>query len=322
MKTGTPGTGGTAGTTWLRLGISTALVAWIFYRAPLGEILTAFRAADLRFVWLALAINPLAYLASIRRWRLLIRAQGGDASLSYLLRSFLAGVFFNNLLPSTVGGDALRALDTARLGLGKVKGAAVVFVDRFVGALALLLFATAGLLVSGRLTARIPALYGWVLGGAGAAALAAILLLSARVGEIVALRGRGGLLARALLWSLLLQTQVVLNGFLLARALHVAIPLPYFFLIVPLVLFVMMLPVSINGIGVRESAWVFFLAPFGVPAATAVAVAWLDYGLLLLQAAVGGVVYLRGHRRAGRVEPPPSRPDPPLLETGSSGLVS
>ena len=309
----------TSGAIWLRLGISAVLIAWILGRAPLAEIFAAFRSADLRFVLLAMALNPLAYLASVRRWRLLIRAQGGDAELSYLLRSFLTGVFFNNLLPSTVGGDAVRALDTARLGVGKVKGAAIVFVDRFVGLLALMLFATAGLLASGRLATRVPALSAWVLGGAAAlGVLAALLFLPfarSRLGDLVSFQGKGGVLGRAFAWSLLLQTQVVLNGYLLARALRVSVPLPYFFLIVPLALFAMMLPVSINGIGVRESAWAFFLAPFGVPAATAVAVAWLDYGLLLGQAAVGGVVYLRGRRRTGRVAPPTFRPDPPLLES-------
>lgn len=325
MTSRTAETARTPRATWLRLGISAVLIAWILGRAPLGEILAAFRAADLRFVLLAMAINPLAYLASLRRWRLLIRAQGGDAPLSYLLRSFLTGVFFNNLLPSTIGGDAVRALDTASTGVGKVKGAAIILVDRFVGLLALMLFATVGLLASGRLTARVPALYAWVIGGAVfLLTLAGLLFLPlgrSRLGDLVAFQGKGGALARAFAWSLLLQTQVVLNGFLLARALHVTVPLPYFFLIVPLTLFVMMLPVSINAIGVRESAWAFFLAPFGVPAATAVAVAWLDYGLLLVQAGVGGIVYLRGHRREGRVVPPPFRPDPPLLETESSGLV-
>jgi uncharacterized membrane protein YbhN (UPF0104 family) len=108
-------------------------------------------------------------------------------------------------------------------------------------------------------------------------------------------------LARAFGWSVVLQVCVVLNGWLLARALHAAIPLPFFFLIVPLALFVMMLPVSINAIGVREGVFAFFFAAFGVAGATAVAVAWLDYGLVLLQALVGGAIWAWGRRS---VRPP------------------
>ncbi len=307
----------------LRLTVSAALIAWILAKTPFREVAAAFRSADLRFVLLAVALNPVGYYTSVRRWRLLIRAQGRDAPDSFLLRSFLVGVFFNNLLPSTIGGDTMRVLDTARTGVGRAKAVAIIFVDRFVGLLALMLFALVGILVSGRLTARDPDLYAWVLGGAIVLALGAGLLflpsertirllawleerlpgslrrLFARAtGALLAFQGKGSVLGRAFAWSLALQTSVVLNGYILSRALHVPIPLHYFFLIVPLALFVMMLPVSINAIGVRENVWAFFFVTFGVSAASGVAVAWLDYGNVLLQALVGGAIYAWGRRGA------------------------
>jgi glycosyltransferase 2 family protein len=234
----------------------------------------------------ALALSPFGYLASVRRWRLLIRAQGGDAALPFLVRSFLVGVFFNNFLPSTIGGDTVRVLDTARAGVGRAQAVAIIFVDRFVGLLALMLFAVLGVL-------RVPSLSTWVIGGAAVLVLIAVLLfMLPRIVETrFALRWPGSVLARAFGWSLLLQTLVVLNAWFLARALHVPIPLASFFLIVPLALFVMMLPISINAIGVRENVWAFFFTAFGVSAATGVALAWLDYGLVLLQALAGGMVY-------------------------------
>jgi uncharacterized membrane protein YbhN (UPF0104 family) len=289
----------------LRLAVSAALIAWILSRTPFHEVAGAFRSADPRWILAALALNPLGYTASVRRWRLLIRAQGGDAPLPFLVRSFLVGVFFNNFLPSTIGGDAIRAMDTARAGVGRGKAVAIVFVDRFVGLLALMLFAVLGVLASGRLTERVPSLYAWVVGGAAVLALlAALVFVLPRLVETrFALRWPGSVLVRAFGWSLLLQTLVVLNGYFLSRALHVPIPLPAFFLIVPLALFVMMLPVSINAIGVRENVWAFFFTAFGVAAATGVAVAWLDYGLVLLQALAGGIVYA-GRRGEAEAELP------------------
>ncbi|HEY4594524.1 MAG TPA: lysylphosphatidylglycerol synthase transmembrane domain-containing protein, partial [Thermoanaerobaculia bacterium] len=247
----------------LRLAVSAALVAWILRRTPFQEVGAAFRSADLRFVLLALGLQFLDTLVSVRRWRLLIRAQGGEASFPGLVRAYFIGIFFNNLLPSTIGGDTVRVVHTARSGVGRARALAVVFVDRFLGLLALLLFAIVGALASGRLT--------WLLAGAAALGLAAGLLFLH-----FKLHWRWDVLARASGWSLLLQTSVVLGGWCLARALHVPIPLPYFFLIVPLALIVMMLPVSINAIGVRESSWAFFFAAFGAPAALGVAVAWLS----------------------------------------------
>lgn len=305
----------------LRLGISAALVAWILRQAPLGEVLAAYRSADVGLVLLAITLSPLGYWSSVSRWRLLIRSQGGDARFGFLVRSFAVGIFFNNLLPSTIGGDAVRMLDTARSGVDRATAVAIVVVDRFIGLLALLLFAGVGLLLSGSLTERVPALYAWVAGLAALLGLIAALLflpsrrapdLMARLGgklpggklvtklssALFAFQGQGAVLAKCFGYSLILQTLVVLNGWLLSKALHVPIALPYFFLIVPLAVFAMMIPVSINAIGVRENVWAFFFAAFGVASTKAVAVAWLDYGLVLIHALIGGVLYAWGRRAA------------------------
>lgn len=307
----------------LRVAVSAVLIAWLLRRTDFSEVGRAFRAADLRLVGLAILLIPLGYLTSVCRWRLLLRAQGGDAPLSFLLQSLMVGIFFNNLLPSTIGGDAVRAWDTARAGVDRATAVAVVVVDRFVGLLALMLFAVAGLALSGRIVADsslgsniAPRLTAWVWAGALGMGLAAALLflpsqrvpaLLARLGALLpgrlgslpgkiasslfAFQGKGSVLLRAFAWSLVLQGVVVLNAWVLARALRVPIPLADFFLIVPLGLFLMMLPVSINGIGVRESSYAFFFRAFGIAASLGVAVAWLDYGLLLLQALAGGAVY-------------------------------
>lgn len=270
----------------LRLAVSAALIAWVLARTPFHEVAAAFRSADPRWVLAALALTPFATLASVRRWQLLIRAQGGDATLPFLVRSFFVGVFFNNFLPSTIGGDTVRVLDTARTGVGRARAVAIVFVDRFVGLLTLMSFAVLGAL-------RAPSFFTWVMGGAAVLALIAVLvfMLPRTVETRFALHWPGSVLARAFGWSLVLQALVVFNNYFLARALHVPIPLASFFLIVPLALFLMMLPVSINAIGVRENVWAFFLTAFGVAAATGVALAWLGYGLVLLQALVGGILY-------------------------------
>jgi uncharacterized membrane protein YbhN (UPF0104 family) len=303
----------------LRVIVSLALVAWVLHRARFAEVAAAFRSADPRPVLLALALNPVGYWASVSRWRLLLRTRGVDVPFGVLGRAFLVGVFFNNLLPSTIGGDAVRAWESSRAGAGRATSVAVVLIDRFLGLLTLMLMAAVGVLLSPRLTDRVPALYGWVVVGAAGMGIGAWLLfgrsrraealfarlqsrLPAKAGAaaeaLLAFRGRYGVLARCLGYSLVLQTAVVLNGYLLARALHVAVPLPYFFLIVPLAVFVMMVPISINAIGVRENVWAFFFAAFGVAgaAASGVAVAWLDYGLVLLQALIGGILWLAGRR--------------------------
>lgn len=299
--------------TVLRAAVSLALIAWIVRGTDLREVWATYRTADLRYIALAIALIPFGYFCSVSRWRLLLRAQGGDAALPFLYRSLMTGIFFNNFLPSTIGGDAIRAWDTARSGVSRPTALTIILVDRFVGLLALLAFATAGLLGAGRLTERVPDLALWVLGVGAVMVVAAVVLFLprrrpgetplslGRVGRLTSalftFRGHTRTLAAAFLWSLALQTLVVLNAWILAKALHVELGLAPFFLIVPLAVFLMMVPVSINGIGVRENLFVFFLAAFGVAEATGLAFAWLDYGLVLLQALAGGIVYAAGRER-------------------------
>lgn len=293
------------GRTLFRMAVSVALIAWILRGTDLREVLATFRTADLRYVLFALFLIPLGYVSSVSRWRILLRAQGGDASFGFLMRSLMTGIFFNNFLPSTIGGDAIRAWDTARSGVSRGMALTIIMVDRFVGLLALLLFAGIGLLFAGRLTERVPDLAVWVLGvGAAMVAAAVLLFLPSRLGKLklpgkldqvasalFAFQGKGKALAGAFFWSLVLQTAVVINAWVMSKALHIDLGLAPFFLIVPMAVFIMMIPVSINGIGVRENFFVFFLAALGVAEATGLTFAWLEYGLLLLQALAGGLVY-------------------------------
>lgn len=327
---GAPARRGRRGRTLLRLAVSAALIAWILRGTDLREVWGAFRTADVRYILIGVSLIPLGYLSSVIRWRLLLRSQGGDATLGFLFRSLMTGVFFNNFLPSTIGGDAVRVLDTMRSGVGRGTALTIIVVDRFVGLLALMLFAAVGLLAAGGLTERVPDLAFWVLGGGGAMAIAAAVLflpsrrgpdllarlaarLPGKVGALAgkvaaalfAFQGKGKALAGAFFWSLCLQTLVVINGWVLARALGIGLGLAPFFLIIPLAVFIMMVPVSINGIGVRENVLVFFLAALGVAESTGLAFAWLDYSILLLQAVVGGLVYaIAGRDRRGVEDTP------------------
>jgi hypothetical protein len=60
---------------------------------------------------------------------------------------------------------------------------------------------------------------------------------------------------------------------------------------VPLAVFAMMLPISINAIGLREGAFVFLLGMYGVEPSVSIGLAWIAYGLLVLQGLIGGILY-------------------------------
>ena len=296
--------------------LSIFLMWWILKGTNFEDIFLSMKSASVPLLVCAFCLPFLGYYFSVSRWRILLSAQGISSKVAYLARSFIISVFFNNFLPSTIGGDVYRVYDSWRLGASKASAIAVVFVDRLLGLSALLVLTLVGMLAANPFANTIPYLSFWVLGGlAGIAVLGVFLFHSScsvdfnileRHSKVVrlvlgfankmisgfsAFRGRTGTLAQAFAVSLLLQGNVVLQYFVFAKALNFSIPFLNFFLIIPLALFVMMLPISINGIGLRESVFVLFLSPWGIDKPDALALAWLAYGSLVIQGLLGGLLY-------------------------------
>jgi len=296
--------------------MSLLLMWWILQGTNFEEIGHSLGSVSLPLLCLGFGLPFLGYLISVNRWRLLLQAQGVSAQVGYLVRSFMVSVFFNNFLPSTIGGDVFRIYDSWRLGASKACAVAVVFVDRFLGLLALIVLTMVGLLSPNPFSATIPNLSLWVLGGFILVVALGIFLFhssfSINLGQgggqskwaqvvlgfvnkindgFAAFRGRTDTVVKAFGLSLLLQANVVVQYFIFAKALHMSIPFWSFFLIIPLTLFVMLIPISINGIGLRESIFVLILSPWGVDKPEALALAWLAYGCLVVQGLLGGMVY-------------------------------
>ena len=295
---------------------SACLMWWILQGTNFAEISSSIKSASLPLLFLAFSLPFLGYLISVSRWRLLLKAQGISSHVWHLVRAFMVSVFFNNFLPSTIGGDAFRIYESWRLGASKASAVAVVFVDRFLGLLALIVLTMVGLLSANPFSESIPHLSIWVCTGfVLVVALGFLLFHSSFAGNFgqwngqsklvhrvlgiankindgfTVFRGRTDTVLQAFGLSLLLQANVVIQYFIIAKALHFSIPFWSFFLIIPLALFVMLLPISINGIGLRESIFVLILAPWGIDKPEALALAWLAYGCLVGQGLLGGVVY-------------------------------
>ena len=97
----------------VKITVSTALLAVLLSRADMRSMLQQFRQMDLAWMAAALAMYGLMLAVSAWRWRLLLQIQTVDVSFKRLTQSFLVATFFNNFLPSNIGGDVVRVADTA-----------------------------------------------------------------------------------------------------------------------------------------------------------------------------------------------------------------
>ena len=121
--------------------VSAVLIYYILSKTNLSEIWVSVKSADPWILLLSFSLHAVGYYASAYRWRVLALAQKMDMPVSYLVESYAVAMFFNNILPTTIGGDAVRAYDSWRKGFSKLKSIATVGVERFIGLFALVVFA-------------------------------------------------------------------------------------------------------------------------------------------------------------------------------------
>ena len=307
----------------LKISLSVALILWMTHDIALGSVFAIISESSTALLTLAFSLFFVGYVITAFRWRTLIRVQGGDAPIFFLVRSFMVALFFNNFLPSTVGGDVVRMYDSWRLGNSKSDAVTVVLVDRFLGVIVLLWFALLALIFDEAVAGAVPFTGVWVATSLAGIGITTWLILKipvsttqmfssakssgfARIGRILekvhrsfqAYRHARSAVLGALILSVLLQINVVVCFILIARSIGIEVPVESMFLIIPVALFIMMLPISINAIGVRETVFVFLFSLYGIENIQALAFAWLAYGLTLSQGILGGIVFaLRKERR-------------------------
>src|SRR3954469_9645645 len=130
--------------TVVKLVVSFALLAFLLSRIDTARLWANARQASIPWLAIALAVYLSTVLCSVWRWWLLLEAQDVDVAPRQLFNSYLVALFFNNLLPSNIGGDVVRISDTAKLARSKTLATTVVLLDRVMGVMALVLVAACG----------------------------------------------------------------------------------------------------------------------------------------------------------------------------------
>jgi hypothetical protein len=245
----------------------------------------------------------------------LLQAQGYQAPLGALSASYLVATFFNNFLPSNIGGDVIRVRDTTPLTGSTTTSLAVVAIDRILGLGALYALALAAYLAGGpavrRLAGATPVLLGlglifgvlaYVFFRPGIARRVMVASGLARLpwarrrfetvqAAVHVYRERVAAVWAAFLGSVALQALVVYYYYYVARSLRIPLPLSACFLMVPLCSLVQTVPVSFNGWGIRESVFILYFAQVGLPRDSALAFSLVGAGLIVLMSLSGAVVW-------------------------------
>jgi uncharacterized protein (TIRG00374 family) len=314
--------------TWLLLKLAVSLTILLLIlttQTSLREIGTVLRTVNPYWLVLAFSLHAVGLLASAFRWQILAKAQGDDVPLAFLAKSYLVAQFFNNFLPTRFGGDVVRIWDGSRYSRSLIKSSAIVMVDRFSGVIVLFLMAVIASLFRIEMARRIPVVWVSLVLGLFGLALVAVFFLPVFARLFVSLRLRGffdGLRGKILLfretilryrtqkraflrasfWAVLLQLNVILYYFLIGQALHLKIRLVDYFIFIPIVLVIQIIPVTINGLGLREGSYIEIFKFYGISARSAVSFSLVDVAFNLVLGLIGGIVYVA--RRKPSLNPP------------------
>ena len=299
--------------------VSIALIWYLLSQTEFSAVFDSLKSAKPFWLLLSFITLGIGKILTSYRWQVLLKAQDISISLKFLIGSVFVGQFFNSFLPTTIGGDAMRAYDTATQSNESTKSVMSVFADRLIGVFALALLAVVALLV-GYLRDEdvgfyvIPVLLVFFICSCGMmlifndslVKLLDRILRSMRLSKFAAkldeayqsihiLKDKPRVLIIALIVSILLQINVILFYYFIGVSLDLGVSLLYFSIIVPIALIVLLVPFSINGIGIREGIFVILLTELGVQAKDAIALSWISFGLMLTQGIIGGIIFaIRG----------------------------
>lgn len=300
--------------------MSAALISLLLRRAGVDRVFAVFAGVDPGNLAWAFILMFAGIILKSYKLQILLNLQGLRFSLAKLVNLYLVGKFFNNFLPTTIGGDFVKVLAISAHSKTRIEPAACVFMDRITGFISLAALTLAVFCFSRKLgvDTSVKVLVAFFF----AAAMVIVFALWSRpffirVLSLAGFFSRNGYLAEkltkahdalcvyksrpgavALIMSLsflfhVIDIEVVT---ILARSLGISTPASYFFLAVPIINILIILPVSLNGIGIREGAFVFFFSKVGIPQASILALSLLLYASIVVLSLAGGLSYTARRR--------------------------
>ncbi len=305
----------------LRIAVGVLLIGYLFSRIDLGSVVAHISKANVGYLVLACLPYAVFILISAWRWKILLDYKEMGLSFPAVLRIYFIHLFFNNFLPSNVGGDVARVAFTMKE-KKRADALATVLVDRVLGFFGLFIFGFFSVLMLYLTVHKIEFLSFLIVGFVGLGVISTV-MFSSTINRLVApglqkvrILHIGERLARlyetfvhfgkartamavCVIISFFVQALLAIAPYVILQALPVKydeVSYLSFFIYLPIINILSMIPVSVGGIGVRENSYVFLFRRVGLPPDVAVSVSIISFILTFIFSLPGGIFYL-SHRR-------------------------
>jgi len=299
--------------------VGAALLALIFYKVDIVQVLKGLRAVQARYLVAAYAIGLFGNLIASFRWKVMLNAKGIVVPVRKLYSFYLVGFFFNMFLPTTVGGDVVRAVDLSQYTRRTADSFSSILLERTLGLMALSIMACLAMVLFFQLHPN----YGLLAVTIGFTVLIGLMLILLlgwpslidafrvilkrisyrNIGERID-RGLASILSYrklplsligAIVISFLYQICYFVGLYVLSLSLDMDLSLLYVFIFMPIITIICNIPISLNAIGIREGAFIYCFKWAGIPASQSLALSLLFFSMTVLLSIIGGIIYsLRG----------------------------
>lgn len=301
--------------TLAKVGISGAILYFLFRSIDLEAFWTTFTSVKpYAPVFVALLFITTQSVSTFR-WSIVLK-KDMDVPYLKLLSIYFIGMFFNNFLPTMVGGDLVKGYYLYKYSKKGDVSLASIFMDRYSGFAALMVITSVALipgyplikdsglpgffvlLIGGffcmSLVLWVGSLHSWAMGILAKIHFYGInkkIDMFYRV--LMSYKSHHDILLKIFICSVLLQGAVIAGYYVLGSALGMNVPIGYYFLFIPLTTAVAMLPISLSGLGLREGAFVFLFTSVGATKEQALTLSLMWFVISALISLIGGVEYLR-----------------------------
>ena len=292
--------------------IVSILLLWIVARLVDFNLLsTIILNSNPAFIAFAILLQLASTTLAAYRWSLIMGALQFHETFMFYLTRYFKGAFFNQALPGSIGGDAVRGLELGKMGYSKKEAFSGIFIDRIVGLAGLLILNLIANTLSGHLlpTWLFNLINAISIGGITGFAVLILLRkitwlqnyritqifasLSSRLRKVYA--NKQAIFTQISL-SIIIHFFSVLSLYELSLAIGMTLPLSIFLVVVPPVFLLTIIPISLAGWGVRESAMIGLFLLIGASKEMILSVSIL-YGVMLVVASLPGLfIWLRGKK--------------------------
>lgn len=302
---------------WGQRVISLILLVYLLkFQIDVSKLGSTVTNADIRILLIGYFFLSLSIIVSVFRWRAILKYDGQPVGISTLTKLYYIGQFYNMTLPGSLSGDAVKAYKTAGQGQNSGKLAASVPMERLGGLLALVVMLLIGSFIA-PISIRLRLLLLAVAVGLVCVCSITATEHGRRIGEYVAstnlITNRGwsdnilnmistfrnlrqyDFVAIILTYSLIYFGISLLTLHSIGRAFGTTLPIPFLMAVIPIVRLANQLPISVGGLGVRESLFVYFFDLIGISPEIAVTIGLANYVLQAINGFGGGLLELFGN---------------------------